>query len=272
MEDELTTPVEQIGKRPSPVGALDGVLLGDAHHWHPLTSRGELVRRRGDGFFALTQLRERDVPLGLADDTRTSEGHALTVHLIRRRVEWCTRTDSELAHLDGLLTSECAAGALVLVRVVGSHTDPGRAGFEVVEGDAPGVGQRSRALEADVRAERRADHDADRGERDDLSHRFARSRHGDEDDAYRGSEQHPGCDSGEEADDDSADEVASDARVRGVRRAMALLGERTEQRDVVAVDAGRLQPFDGDSSATGVGKASGEDAGVASARPSVSVG
>ncbi len=47
----------------------------DPHHRHALPGRGELEQRAGDGLFALGQRRACRVPLGLADDGWTAEGH-----------------------------------------------------------------------------------------------------------------------------------------------------------------------------------------------------
>ena len=78
VEDELATTVEQLGQRPLPVRTLEAVVVLDAHHRHALAGRGELVHRGGHGLFALGHGRECRVPLALADDGWTRDGHRST--------------------------------------------------------------------------------------------------------------------------------------------------------------------------------------------------
>ena len=75
VEDELAATVEQLGQRPLPVRTLEVVVVLDAHHRHALAGRGEFVHRGGDRLFALGDGRERLVPLALADDGWTRDGH-----------------------------------------------------------------------------------------------------------------------------------------------------------------------------------------------------
>jgi hypothetical protein len=75
VEDELTAPVEQLGQRPLPVGAVETVVMLDVHHRHALPGGRELVHRGSDGLLTPGQLRQSRVPLGLADDRRASDRH-----------------------------------------------------------------------------------------------------------------------------------------------------------------------------------------------------
>ena len=77
VHDELAAPVEQLGQRPLPVGALEAVVVLDLHHRHALAGGGELVHRRGHGLLALGDGRQDCVPFGLADDRRASRRHRL---------------------------------------------------------------------------------------------------------------------------------------------------------------------------------------------------
>ena len=78
VEDELAAPVEQLGQRPLPVRTLEVVVVLDAHHRHSLAGRDEFVHRGGNRLFALGDGRECFVPLALADDGRTRDGHRST--------------------------------------------------------------------------------------------------------------------------------------------------------------------------------------------------
>ena len=60
-------------QRPLAVGTLEAIVVLDPHHRHALPGGGELVHRGGDGLFAFGHGRERRVPLGLADDGRTTD-------------------------------------------------------------------------------------------------------------------------------------------------------------------------------------------------------
>ena len=77
VEDELAAAVEQLRQRPPPVRTLEVVVVLNPHHRHALPRGGELVHRGGDALLALGHRRQSRVPLGLADDRRTSDSHRL---------------------------------------------------------------------------------------------------------------------------------------------------------------------------------------------------
>jgi hypothetical protein len=82
-------PSKQLGQRPPPVGTLEAVVVLDPHHRHALPGGGELVHRSGDGLFALGYGSESPVPLGLADDRRTREGHCSMLRsALPRSLRW----------------------------------------------------------------------------------------------------------------------------------------------------------------------------------------
>ncbi len=80
VQDQLTAPVEQFGKRQGPVRTLERIVLLHPHHRHALPCGGELVHRGGGALLALEQGGPRRVPLALADDRRTSDRRLRFLH------------------------------------------------------------------------------------------------------------------------------------------------------------------------------------------------